>query len=143
MKNSGIHEWDLVGNISFPELKRKLTESPIMRPPAWQNLLLCHMDGCQVSVGGTLTQLDDTGEENSIAYFSKRLSLAEETYSVNDRELLGLIYFLQHFRCYLEGSKFAVLTDNQVLRSFFSKASLDCFETRWLAFLGQFGITKL
>lgn len=71
------------------------------------------------------------------------MSPAEENYSTNDREILGLVYFLKRFRCYLEGVEFEVLTDNQVLKHFFSKPNLSRRESRWLEFLGQFGITKL
>lgn len=78
-----------------------------------------------------------------VFYFSKGLSAAEESYSANDRELLGLIYFLQRFRCYIEGSEFEIFTDNQVLRYFFNKPNLSRREARWMEYLGQFGITKL
>lgn len=65
--------------------------------------------------------LDDNNNERVIAYFSKSLNNAEENYTSNDPELLGLVYFLKRFRCYLEGSTFEVLTDNQVLQHFLSK----------------------
>lgn len=77
-----------------------------------------------------------------MSFFSKRLSPSEENYSANDRELLGLVYFLHRFRCYLEGAEFEVLTNNQV-NYFFTKQNLSSIEARWLAFLGQFGITQL
>lgn len=62
---------------------------------------------------------------------------------MNDHELLGLVYFLQQFRCYLEGTKFEVITDNQVLKNFFTKTELSRREARWLDFLSQFGITSV
>lgn len=64
-------------------------------------------------------------------------------YSANDRELLGLIYFLQRFRCYFEGSEFEVLTDNQVLERSLTKPNPGRWEARWLDFLGRFSITSL
>lgn len=94
-------------------------------------------------MSGTLTQKDDDGKERAIAYFSRRLSPAEENYSANDRELLAMIYFLKRFRCYLEGSIFELITDNQVLKNFFTKPILSRREARWLDLLGHFGITEL
>lgn len=35
------------------------------------------------------------------------------------------------------------MTDNQVLKYFFTKTALSWREARWFGFLGQFGITKL
>lgn len=94
-------------------------------------------------VGGTLTQLGKNGEEHVVYYFSRRFSLAEEIYSTTVRKLLGIVYFLQRFCCYLEKSTFEAPTDNQVLRYFFIKPSLSRREARWLEFLGHFGATNL
>lgn len=91
---------------------------------------------------GSLTQISDDGE-HEISYFSKRLSSAEKNYTAGDRELLGLVYFLQRYRCYLEGAYFEVLTYNQVLFNFFTKQNLSRREARWLDFLGSFGINKM
>lgn len=66
----------------------------------------------KMSVGGTLTQIDDNGAERLIAYYSKRLSSTEESYTENDRKLHGRVYFLEIFRCYLEGSDFENFSDN-------------------------------
>ena len=53
---------------------------------------------------------------------------------------MGLIYFLKRHRCYLEGSEFEVITDNQVLKYFFTKQTLSRREARWLEELSNFGI---
>lgn len=142
-KGRGIKEWDEECAKAFGNLKELLVQSPIMIDPNWSRPFRCHTDASQLAVGGSLTQLDEHGDERVISYFSKRLSPAEENHSANDRELLGLIYFLRRFRCYLEGSSFEVLTDNQVLKNFFSKATLSRREAGWVEFLGQFGISSM
>ena len=111
--------------------------------PSWKKPFRCHVDACQIAVGGTLTQTDDEGQERVIAYFSKKLSDAEADYTANERELLGLVYFLKRFRCYLEGSTFEVITDNQVLKHFFTKPNMSRKEARWLDLLSQFNIDSL
>lgn len=64
-------------------------------------------------------------------------------YTANERELLGLVYFLKRFRCYLEGTSFEVVTDNLVLHHFFTKPLMSRNEARWLDILSQFGIKKV
>lgn len=64
-----------------------------MSGPNWRKHFCFHVDACPVSVGGTLPQLNDNGQERAITYFSMRMFPAEENYSANDRELLGVIYF--------------------------------------------------
>lgn len=63
--------------------------------------------------------MNTNGDTYGIYYFSKRLSEEEENYSVNDRERLGLVFFLKRFRCYLEGCEFEVTTGNEVFKNFF------------------------
>lgn len=85
----------------------------------------------------------ERGCERDIAYFSRLLSDAEERYTANERELLGLVYFLKKFRCYLEGSSFEVFTDNQVPHNFFTKPTLSRRDARRWELLSQCGIRKV
>ena len=142
-KNSGIHNWDNTCDAAFEKLKTALTTAPILVAPNWEKPFIGHIDACQISVGGTLTQAADDGHERVVAYFSKRLSKTEQNYSANDRELLGLVYFLKRFRCYLEGSTFQIVTDNQVLKHLFTKPNLSRREARYIDFLSQFNISKM
>lgn len=91
-----------------------------------------HVDGYHVAIGGTLTQKKGKYNEYVIAYFSKLLSPAEKNYTENDRKLLGLIYFLKHFLCYLERREFVVLMGKRVLKSYFTRKDLSRREARWL-----------
>ena len=142
-KGKGIAAWDSTCDDSFNTLKQAITTSPILTSPNWSRPFRCHVDASQKAVGGTLTQLDEEGNKRVVAFFSKRLSEVEERYTANERELLGLVYFLKRFRCYLEGSSFEVFTDNQVLSNFFTKPNMSRKEARWLDLLSQFGISKV
>lgn len=50
-----------------------------------------HVHASGLAVGGTLTQTDHDEQDREISYLPKRLSAAEEYYTANDRELLGLV----------------------------------------------------
>ena len=142
-KGCGIQAWDSKCEDSFNSLKQAILSAPILTSPNWNRPFRCHVDASKKAVGGTLTQLDDNGNERVVAFFSKRLSEAEERYTANERELLGLVYFLKRFRCYLEGTSFEVFTDNQLLGNFFTKPNMSEKEARWLDLLSQFGISKI
>lgn len=49
------------------------------------------------SVLRTMTQLDENRQYRMIAFFWEKLSLAEETYTASDRQLLALIRSLAIF----------------------------------------------
>ena len=98
------------------------------------------VDASETAAGGGLTQQDEQDKDRVIALILGKLTPAEENYSANDRELLGLVYFLEIFRCYVEGSSFEILMGNQVLMHFFIKHKLSKIEARWIGTLGNFGI---
>lgn len=139
-KGYGVHKWDKKCDEAFEKLKKSITSAPILVAPDWTKPFRGHIDASQRAVGGTLTQLDKNGKDRVIAFFSKKLSPAEVNYTANDRELLALIRFLERFRCYLEGSSFEIITDNQILKHFFTKKDLSRREARWIETLGNFGI---
>ena len=46
-----------------------------------------------------------------VAFESRKLSPAEQNYTVTEQEMLGVVHALKVWRCYLEGSDFTVVTD--------------------------------
>ena len=50
-----------------------------------------------------------------IAYFSKKLKPSERKYSTFDRELLAIYLAIKHFRYFIEGREFQILTDHKPL----------------------------
>lgn len=112
-------------------------------PPDWSRTFRVHIDASQLAIGPTLTQLDDDKGDRAIAYTSRKLTASKQNYATNEREILGLIFALQRFSCYLEGSAFDVFTDNQVVENFLANKSLNQREARWLDVLRAFNIRKI
>jgi RNase H-like domain found in reverse transcriptase len=139
-KNNSVSNWDSSCDKAFETLNEAVKSAPILQSPDWKKPFRCHVDASQLALGGTHTQKDERGFDHPVAFYSKKLYPAEANYLTNDRELLGLISFLQRFRCYLEGSEFDVFTDNQVLKHLFTKATVSRKEATWLETLGNFGI---
>ena len=72
--------------------------------------------------------------------FSRKLNEAQKNYNANNREIVGMVEFLRHFRSYLEGACFEVVTENEILKYLFGKKDLGRREDRWLEALSDFGI---
>ena len=63
----------------------------------------------------------DANRNNSIwkplAYASRFLNKLEDRYSINELELLAIVWALEHFKYYLYGNKITLQTDHQALLS--------------------------
>jgi hypothetical protein len=100
---------------SFSKLKKVLTSEPILRPPDFNREFILYTDASGYCVGSVLGQKDDEGREYVIAYGSRMLKGAELHYSITEKECLSIIFSIKHFRVYLYGKKFSIITDHAAL----------------------------
>lgn len=107
-------QWTAEAESAFVKVKNALVSAPILTSPDFDKQFTIQCDASDVGVGGVLTQEID-GQERVIAYASRSLSRAERNYSVTERELLSLIFLLEKFRPYVEGTVFKVITDHSSL----------------------------
>lgn len=72
------------------------------------------------AIAGVLTQVHN-GDEKVIAYHSEKLKGAELNYHAAEKEGLAALRCIEKFRCYIEGTKFTLVTDSSAL-TFIMKA---------------------
>lgn len=107
-------QWTQEADSAFVKIKNALVSAPILTSPDFARQFTIQCDASDTGIGGILTQEID-GQERVIAYASRSLSRAERTYTVTERELLSLIFLLEKFRPYVEGTVFRVITDHSSL----------------------------
>nr|VZI16354.1 unnamed protein product [Spirometra erinaceieuropaei] len=124
---------------SFNDVKAALADATLLAHPRSDAQLTLMADASSTAVGASLQQTVG-GVLQPLAFFSKKLSPAETRYSVFGRELLAVYLSIRHFRHFLEGREFVVLTDHKPL-VFALRASPDRYsprEIRHLDFISQF-----
>lgn len=109
-----VINWNNDAEDSFLKIKQALVSAPVLRSPDFSKVFTIQCDASDVGLGGVLTQ-ELEGEEVAIAFCSRSLSRAERNYSVTQRELLSLLFCIEKFRPYVEGTKFRVITDHYSL----------------------------
>ena len=99
----------------FDLLKRRLMAAPLLAFPSVQKPFMLYTDASQFAMGSVLAQ-EQGGFERAICFASKALSRTQIKYSVNRRELLATVTFTCHFKHYLLGRKFTIVTDHWALQ---------------------------
>ncbi len=75
-------------------------------------------DASDLAIGACLCQQRDD-KWHPIAYYSRKMSAAEQNYDIHDKELLAVVYALQNWRVYAESySELTIFTDHKNLLNF-------------------------
>ncbi|GBM06019.1 Retrovirus-related Pol polyprotein from transposon 17.6 [Araneus ventricosus] len=79
-------------------------------------------------------------EEHPIEYASRLLNSAEKNYSTTEREALAVVWALNKFRGYIEGSKITVASDYQPLKWLMKLKSSSGRSAHWALQLQTFDL---
>ena len=107
-------EWTDNTTTAFSSIKSALADASLLVHPTSDAPTCVMTDASDVAVGAVLQQYIQ-GRWCPISFFSKALKTAETRYSTFDRELLAIYLAIKHFRYFLEGRSFHVLTDHKPL----------------------------
>ena len=130
-------EWTPEAQDAFESLKLKITSTPILDFPCLKEPFILYTDASKFAMGAVLAQAQD-GKERAICYASRSLSKSQTKYSATRRELLALVTFTRHFRHFLLGQKFTIVTDHSALQWSHSFKDPDGITSRWLEKLAPF-----
>lgn len=97
-----------------------------------------HTDASSIGYGAVLLQAHENGNKTVVAYFSKVTQGAEHRYHSYELETLAVVKSLQHFRHYLIGIQFKIVTDCNALKATKGKKDLLPRVARWWVYLQDF-----
>lgn len=132
-------EWTSTAEQTFSRIKGELANATLLSHPQHDTKTNIMVDASEVAVGAVLQQLIE-GIWKPIAFFSRTLTSAEQRYSTFGRELLAIYTAIRHFRNFLQGTQFYVLTDHKPL-TYALQGGRDTYsprETRHLAYIAEF-----
>ena len=130
---NSIKVWQDHNERAFQTLKNRLTSSPILRLPVFEEgkPFVLRTDASDIGLGAVLLQ-DFEGEGRlPIAYASKKLLPRERNYSVIEKECLGITWGVEKFRKYLYGVEFLLETDHKPLSYMQTAKVLNLRIMRW------------
>ena len=109
--------------------------------PDFDQPFILFTDASDVAIGAILLQRDENKVNHPIAYYSKTLSRAERNYSVTKRECLAVLLAIKHFRPFLYGTHFTIVTDHSSLRWLQQMKDPDGRLARWALKLQHYDFT--
>jgi hypothetical protein len=89
-----------------------------------------HTDASALGVGAVLFQREHN-LVRPVAYYSRRTTACEAKYHSYDLETLAIVEAVEHFRVYLYGRHFLILTDCNAVRASALKKNLHPRVARW------------
>ncbi|GFW81029.1 retrovirus-related Pol polyprotein from transposon 17.6 [Trichonephila clavipes] len=138
-KDSKPLNWSSEAITAFQRCKQALADAALLAHPSPSAPLALHVDASDYAIGGALHQVVDS-ELQPLAFFSRKLTSSEKSYSAYDREHLAIYSAIRHFRYMLEARDFTVFTDHKPLTYAFRQKSDKCSprQIRQLDFISQF-----
>ncbi|XP_043237499.1 uncharacterized protein K02A2.6-like [Amphibalanus amphitrite] len=123
LKKDAPFQWSEEQQAAFNKVKQLISTSPVMRPfdPHLQTIVTS--DASDRGAGAVLTQVQPSGEERPVAYWSRSFTEAESRYSVSEKEALSAVNAVEHWRIYLWGRFFKLKTDHSALTTLLTPKS--------------------
>lgn len=110
--------WDKKCQSAFEKLKEIILAPPVLEYPDFseQNEFILQTDASNYAIGAILSNKNG----RPVSFASRTLNKSEINYPTIDKELLAIVWAIKHFRPYLYGKHFKILTDHRPLISLFN-----------------------
>ena len=132
-RNNVPFVWGKAQQKDFDELKKRLTEAPLLVLPDFSKTFQIECDASGIGIGGVVMQ-----NGRPVAYFSEKLDGARLNYPIYDKELYALVRVLEVWQHYLWPKEFVIHSDHQSLKYLKSQANLNKRHPKWGEFIESF-----
>lgn len=126
---------------AFDAIKAKLCQVTRLAIPKIGEPFNLYTDASGSAVGSCLTQINEIGAEQPIAYASQKLTDTQTRWSTIERESYAVIFSLQKWNEIIFGAPITVWCDHNPLTYVVSCAPKSARLTRWALALQQYDLT--
>jgi len=130
--------WGVEQENAFQELKRKMTEAPVLAhfDPTLETIV--QTDASSAAWAFVISQINKQGEEHPVAMESGAFKDAQVRYTTTEKEFLAIVMAFQKKRHLLMQVNAIVITDHHNLRYWMEPRQLNERQARWFDFLQMF-----
>jgi hypothetical protein len=102
--------WDAIHQQAFDNVKAIITKDVTLAYPDYTHGFEVYTDSSKIQLGALITQAN-----RPLAFISRKLSSAQQKYSVTEQELLAIVETLKEFKGMRWGQQLTVYTDHKNL----------------------------
>jgi len=128
--------WDDESKAAFQALKGALTTGPVLQMPDFDKPFTVDCDASGVGFGAVLHQ-----GAGPLAFFSRPFAARHLKLAAYERELIGLVHAVRHWRPYLWGRSFVVRTNHYSLKFLLDQRLSTVPQHQWISKLFGFDFT--
>ena len=108
--------WTEACQTAFDSLKTAMCTAPVLKAPDFSQEFTVQTDVYEHGIGAVLSQLNEDGLDQPIAFISRRLLSREYRWSAIERQAFAVVWALKKLRPYLFGTHFRVQTNHRPLQ---------------------------
>ncbi|KEP45877.1 putative Transposon Tf2-1 polyprotein [Rhizoctonia solani 123E] len=126
-------KWNNCEQESFEELKRVITEAPVLAHADPSRTYYLETDPSGTAMGAVLSQRQEDGRLHPVSFMSESFKGVELNWDTHDKELHAIIRALEFWRIYLEGTNepIIVFTDHRNLKYWQTNTTFNRRHARW------------
>lgn len=130
----------------WKKIRDLITTIPLVKPFDWQLPCVVESDASDGFIGAAFLQPHMSTSDSTkrvlhpVAYYSRKLSPTQRRYSAQERELLGLLLALQHWKHWVQGTEVTVVTDHESLKGLGTKTDHPPRIMRFLDAIEHYGV---
>ena len=117
LKKEGTWEWKEKHDIAFAKVQKSVEKIIELSHFNRLNKMRIICDASHEGLGALLMQKNENNDWELIWCASRYLSDYESRFSTNELELLAIVWAVEHFRNYVYGVKFEVISDHKALET--------------------------
>jgi hypothetical protein len=133
-------KWTSESRNSFDQIKRALTEAPVLISPDYSKDFLIFSFSSFDTVAVVLLQKNNEGLEKPIAFFSRALRDVELKYDTMEKHAYALVKALKDFRVYVLHSKAIAYVPSSSVKEILVQPDIDGRRSKWIAKILEFDL---
>ncbi|GBG70917.1 hypothetical protein CBR_g8218 [Chara braunii] len=127
--------WTSECDQAFSKLKAALISAPVLIRPDPEKPFVLITDWQPEAISAILSQVGPSGLESVVEYASKSVPACKRNYAAPIGECYAALWGISHFRAYLYGRKFTLVTDHEPLLALKKSKDYSGMIARWATVL--------